>query len=427
MQLKRGQAHNELTRFRYDAWLQIGVQDVSVSTLRRVWQEGQDTLEQIRQELAACTEGEMQVVGVPNARLWQEVRTLALLEAEDAPATVGALRAILREEGECGVDPEAWWHLGEALGYQVEVSWAQNAGEYDVRFVRASQRALLPVQPEKTVTVHRGTWRGYGNAPLQGKLVHKLVPQVRAFLQERLPESMIPSALVLLEALPLTPNGKVDRRKLPAPEQSRVELTSAFVAPRTPVEDILSQQIAEVLGIEQVGIHDDFFELGGHSLLATQVLSRVRDSFQVEMSLSHFFGAPTAAGLASGVEQERRGEQELVLGRMSRVEEIPLSFAQERLWFLDQLAPDNAFYNLPLVMRLEGRLQRQALEQSVHALLQRHEALRTSFPLHNGEPYQHVTAHLKLDIPLFDLRRLPGRGSRCEIHHLDLRGDAELV
>src|SRR5262249_38747883 len=151
-----------------------------------------------------------------------------------------------------------------------------------------------------------GPWAAYANDPLRGKALQGLVPRLREHLKAKLPEVMVPSAFVLLDALPLTPSGKLDRNALPAPERTRPELEEAFVAPRTSVEQALADLWAGVRGVERVGVHDNFFELGGHSLLATQVISRVRKALQVELPLRALFEAPTVAGLAERVEAVRR-------------------------------------------------------------------------------------------------------------------------
>jgi acyl carrier protein len=154
------------------------------------------------------------------------------------------------------------------------------------------------VQQEKRVR----PWRSYANNPLQAKAARKLVPQLQTYLAQKLPEYMVPSAFVVLESLPLTPNGKVDRRALPTPEPIKLETAGGYVAPRTPVEEVLVKIFASVLGLKRVGIHDNFFELGGHSLLATQLVSRVRDAFGVELPLRSVFEAPAIAQLSKVIE-----------------------------------------------------------------------------------------------------------------------------
>ncbi len=182
---------------------------------------------------------------------------------------------------------------------------------------------------------------------------------------------MVPAAFVVLEALPLTPNGKVDRKALPAPEQAGGR-GGAPGAPRTPVEEVLAGIWAELLGLERVGAADHFFDLGGHSLLATQVMSRLRRRFGVELPLRELFEAPTLADLAARVEAALRagaapaGSAAGPAARSLRRGALPLSFAQQRLWFLDQLEPGSPLYNMPVALRVEG-----PLDAAVLALLSR--------------------------------------------------------
>ena len=184
---------------------------------------------------------------------------------------------------------------------------------------------------------------------------------LRSFLQHTLPEYMVPSAFMFLDSLPLTPNGKLDRKALPAPDQSRPELEDAFAAARTPVEEILVNIWAEILKLDKVGIHDNFFHLGGHSILATQVVSRVNHSFQTDLPLRRLFESPTIAGLADSVQasmgsdNDARPLQPIV--PVPRNNATPLSFAQERLWFLDRLDPDSPTYNVPAAFPFSRRSQ----------------------------------------------------------------------
>jgi amino acid adenylation domain-containing protein len=238
---------------------------------------------------------------------------------------------------------------------------------------------------------------------------------LRGFLKAKLPDYMIPGAFVILSALPLTPNGKVDRRALPAPD-FQPELQLSFVAPRTPIEEMLASIWADVLRIEIVGVHHNFFELGGHSLLATQVISRVRDTFAVELPLRSLFEAPTIAEFASRVENSLsngQSQEVLPLLPIPRSESIPLSFAQARLWFLDQLQPNSAFYNIPVALRLSGQLNIAAIESSINEIIQRHEALRTNFKIVEGQPVAVIASTKNLKLLVVDLLHL--RESEREI------------
>ena len=230
--------------------------------------------------------------------------------------------------------------------------------------------------------------------------------ELRSFLKEKLPEYMVPSAYVVLDEIPLTPNGKVDRRGLPAPDEARPALEGMYVAPRTAVEAAVTEIWAEVLKVEQVGIHDNFFELGGHSLLATQVISRVRKSLQVELPLRSLFESPTAAALSERIEAARQSNEvslDTPIPPAARDKEMPLSFAQERLWFIDQLEPGSSAYNVPDTMRLTGRLNVEALRQALDGIIARHESLRTTFPVVQNRPAQVVAPSLNVALPIIDL------------------------
>ncbi|HEX9987857.1 MAG TPA: amino acid adenylation domain-containing protein [Chloroflexia bacterium] len=239
---------------------------------------------------------------------------------------------------------------------------------------------------------------------------------LRGYLREHVPEYMVPSAFVLLEKLPLTPNGKLDRRALPAPELDRGD-GREYVAPRGPVEEALVGIWASVLGVERVGVHDNFFELGGHSLLATQALSRVRDVLHVEIPLRRIFETPTVAKLGESVEAALKGGSAAPappVQRMQRTGDLPLSFAQQRLWFLDQWMPASAAYTIPVVMRLDGPLDEDALKASINAIVGRHEALRTTFEVVGDRPTQVIAPTLDVALPLVDLSSLPGEARQAE-------------
>lgn len=227
------------------------------------------------------------------------------------------------------------------------------------------------------------------------------------YLGERLPEYMVPSAVVRLDALPLTINGKVDKRALPAPEQSRPELKNQYVAPRNQIEEKLATIWCEVLGIERVGIHDYFFELGGHSLLAVRAVVRIRQAFQVDMPIRTLFESPTIAALAQFVSAAKRVESAPVtLHQIDRSNSIrfPLSFAQQRLWFLEQMEGELTAYNLPFAWRISGQLNIDALRRAIEEIIRRHEPLRTTIAAFEGEAAQIVKEADRFALPAIDLR-----------------------
>ncbi|MEG3870446.1 amino acid adenylation domain-containing protein [Microcoleus sp. Z1_B5] len=236
----------------------------------------------------------------------------------------------------------------------------------------------------------------------------ELINDLRSYLKQKLPQYMIPSAFVLLESLPLTPNGKIDRRSLRAPDTNTAEFESNFTEPRTPDEQLIAEIWAEVLGLERVGIHDNFFELGGHSLLATQAISRLREAFQVELPLRSLFESPTVATVTESLLQYRASQKLKAppIKPASRLGELPLSFAQQRLWFLDQLQPGNPAYNIPAAVRLKGALNVAVLEQTFQEIIKRHEALRTTFNSVEGRPAQVIISSFKFTLPIVNLREL---------------------
>lgn len=231
--------------------------------------------------------------------------------------------------------------------------------------------------------------------------------ELRSFLRRKLPDYMVPSAFVMLDSLPLNASGKIDRLALPAPDQKGATAEAEFVAPRTPVEEVLATIWAETLGRDRIGVNDDFFSLGGHSLLVAKIVARVSDALHVELPMRTLFEASTVAALATEVEKLSSSPPANPLTRVSRDGPLPLSFAQERLWFFDQLEPDSGAYNIPRVLRIKGPLDKAALQESLKRLVERHEVLRTSFINDNGKPAVSIQEIAELQLEQIDLRHLP--------------------
>ncbi|QMS87499.1 amino acid adenylation domain-containing protein [Nostoc edaphicum CCNP1411] len=270
-----------------------------------------------------------------------------------------------------------------------------------------------------------------GNKYLVGYVVCSFIPEqvrtissnLRKFLKQKLPDYMMPSSFVILDALPLTPNGKVDRRSLPAPDRTGRNLEQDFVSPRTIVEEVLAKIWVEVLRLEQISVYDNFFEIGGHSLLATQVISRVRDTYQLDLPLRGLFDAPTIASLAESIETQLKQNLEWhtqAIVPVTRNQNLPLSFAQQRLWFLEQFLPGNPLYNLPQTFHLVGQVNLSALEQSINEIIRRHEVLRTTFTFLDGQPVQIIAPTLTVSLHLIDLRLLSDSQKDTEIQRLTI-------
>ncbi|MEG5025754.1 amino acid adenylation domain-containing protein [Microcoleus sp. AT8-B1] len=309
IQLIRGSYHNELTDFRYNAILHIASETARPKSSpkgewdaekRLDWLDENQNLSvtKVQQILLQNQLDVLRISNVPNARVTAAVKAAELLSVVDKFPTAGQLQKAVEKVEDLGVDPEAWYAL--EVPYNVNISWSNSdsQGRYDVVFARGETKDFV----RETRSDNLRPWRSYANNPLQAKAARKLVPQLQAYLAEKLPEYMVPSAFVVLESLPVTPNGKVDRLALPAPQPIKLEWAGGYVAAQTSIEEVLVKIWAEVLGIKRVGIRDNFFELGGHSLLATQLVSRVRDAFGVELPLRRVFEAPTIGELSKIVE-----------------------------------------------------------------------------------------------------------------------------
>ena len=308
IQPKRGYAQNELTQFRYDVTLHVGtnVQANTVAWLN--WQLDKLSLTEIQNQLHKEQPELLGIRRVPNQRVQQALQIWQWLENPPAVETVNQLRQVLAQQPIVGINPEQFYQLGQQLGYSVHLSWWESSqdGCYDVLFCRNSSTQTSDAQAAiafwDTSAVITKPWTNYSNNPLSGKLVQKLVPQVREYIQQKLPDYMVPQAFVVLNDLPLTPNGKVDRRALPTPDTATRNLSTGFVLPRSPIEAQIAQIWSKILGVEGIGVKDNFFELGGHSLLATQVLSEINSAFGLDLSIQMMFESATVAGIAAYIE-----------------------------------------------------------------------------------------------------------------------------
>ncbi|MDF0668419.1 MAG: amino acid adenylation domain-containing protein [Nitrospira sp.] len=287
-------------------------------------------------------------------------------------------------------------HQVKIRGYRIEL------GEIEARIVQHPQvrEAVVAIREDRP-----------GNKRLIAYVVGRSpacdAATIRSFVAEALPDYMVPSVVMFLDALPMTPNGKIDRKALPVPGDD--QLSPRDGAPGTATEEIMAGIWAEILGLKHIGVHENFFELGGHSLLATQVVSRVRSVFHIELPLRALFDHPTVEEFAAAVDGSvaaAEGRQLPPLVPAPRIESMPLSFAQQRLWFLWQLAPDSPMYNVPVALRITGALDEAALGNSFYQLACRHEVLRTTFPMSGGQPIQVIAPEPIHSMSVSNLRHL---------------------
>jgi acyl carrier protein/SAM-dependent methyltransferase len=417
IQLKRGRARNELTCFRYDVILRVNSQpSAKIDCAWLDWSKQPLTPELVREILQKTEPDMLGLTAVPNARLQADIHALKMITSGDGLVTAGELREALNEEvSRDGVEPEDLWAIERELPYAVEIrpSVAAVDGCCDVVLRRKAalgnvREWVTPRFPGETNVVR--PWETYANNPLRQRVASNLTPQLHRWLAGSLPEYMLPSNFLLVDSMPLSSNGKVNRKALAAIYQVQPEGQAHHVMPRTPVEEVLVSIWADVLRVDRVGTEDNFFELGGHSLTATQVVSRVRQAFHMELPLKALFESPTIAALAATIERVQRAVRGLPVPPivpLPRNQAFPLSFAQQRLWFLHQLEPNNSLYNVPRAIRMRGTLHVQALEKALNALVQRHEVLRTNYRLVNDQPVQVISPSLTIRVPISDLSALP--------------------
>ncbi|MFH9347863.1 non-ribosomal peptide synthase/polyketide synthase [Kitasatospora sp. NPDC017646] len=432
VEVKRGRHHNELSRYRYDVTLHkppVAPADPG-RCVELAWGRQVSDLAELRALLAAPAAELLRVTGVPNRRVLREAalaravqegdRSLAeLLERLHAPQE-GELPD--QEESGCP-DPEDFHALGLEFDRRVGVTWSTTAADA-VDVVFADPRALdgSPVEAYRPTGTAGRPLSSLTNRPTGSRGTGALIGELRDWLRGRLPDYLVPSAFVALEALPLTASGKLDRRALPAPDLGPA---AAGRAPRTPQEQLLAELFAEVLGLARVGVEDSFFDLGGHSLLATRLASRVRATLGAELEVRTLFETPTVAALAARLDGSGTARPALTAG--PRPDRVPLSFAQRRLWFLHRMDGPSATYNMPLALSLTGELDRPALHAALADVVARHESLRTVFRETDGVPYQVVLsaaqAHPALPVVELDESALAERLAESAGRGFDLAAE----
>ncbi len=388
IQLKRGCYHNELSRFRYEVILQVGDTAPTVEIAWQDWQNQPFTLDSILQRLQGnqgnsetpeasreTLQAETQspqgqsfgVRGVPNARLETEIKTLEWLANAAPTETVGELQETLSTHQPIGIDPEDLWQLTDNSPYEVIITWSDTIGCYDVLFRHHHDPLAItpyPISPEP----FKKPWHQYANNPLQQKLNRKLVPQLRQYLQDQLPDYMVPAAFVMLEVIPLTANGKIDYRALQTLDISTNKADKEQVAPRTSTENLLATIWAEVLGLEQVGIHDNFFESGGDSILSIQIVARANQA-GLQLTPRLLFQHQTIAELAQVAGTALiQAEQGIVTG--------PVLFTPIHHWFLEQNGQAAHHFNQAVLLAGPTEPNRAWLAEIVQQWLSHHDIFR---------------------------------------------------
>ncbi|MBB5940412.1 non-ribosomal peptide synthetase, partial [Streptomyces zagrosensis] len=390
--IKHGTPHNELTRHRYNTTLHTNPSEpLPLQSLpEQPWATSDTTAtpQGLAAELARLThqhQTPLRITALPNKRLTAET---AALHATQAQAPIEDVRRILDTDDPTAIDPQAAVEWATAHGYRALCT-------YNGHSTDAFDLILIPA--DHPTSAYTGTYRpahisrspsALANTPSTSLTTTALITALRERLTAQLPAHLVPATITPLTSIPLTPNGKIDHKALPAPDTTG---RTDGRPPRTPQEEILCTVFAEILGLPAVTIDDNFFDLGGHSLLATKLISRIRTAFDVEVPLRTLFTAPTVAEFAGQLAEGGQAQAALVaIDRAARPDRLPLSYAQQRLWFLHKLEGPSATYNMPFALRLSGELDQRALEAALNDVAARHEPLRTVFPDAGDGPYQRI-------------------------------------
>ncbi|WP_088642521.1 non-ribosomal peptide synthetase [Micromonospora wenchangensis] len=420
---KRGRQDNELVTFRYDVILTVGTPVAVEEPPTYAWGPGRRTPRDLLGLLDAERCAAVRLTAVPNARLsWARHLCRSLAERE-AASSVGELVAHVTGLPPEGIAPDDWWELADDGSLDVELSWAAGHadGAYDVVLRRPgavdAPGGAVPRQPEEG-------WdpTPYANDPLWGRACAAIVPELAAHARERLPEPALPTRYLPVTELPLGRNGKVDRAQLRRMAADPAALEETWTTPPralTATEEVVADIWRALLGCDDVGPEDDFFGLGGHSLLTLQVVFRLRRQLGVEVPVRAPFDHRTLADLASYVDALAGAHDDApALVPVDRSARLPASFAQERLWFTEQLDPGNHRYNVPVFDRISGPLQVRALAATVDAVVARHEILRTTIVADDGVPRQRILPAAPVPMPLVDLTALPAVRREAELRRL---------
>jgi non-ribosomal peptide synthase protein (TIGR01720 family) len=378
--LRRGRFHNEMTAFRYDALLRLdqspGSSGSPPQPVQSVdWRNQPLSLGALEHMLADEVPESIEISGIVNARTAEAARLHDALFRDNASGKVGDLRNTLRDQVAESVDPESCWAMAEAVAYDCRIRWTPGAadGRFDMLLTQPgidadfNQRSRS--SPPCTVELTR-----YCNNPLGLAATQELVLQLRAHMLERLPDYMVPAAIVVLPDWPLTPNGKIDHSALPAAEHSERDREQGYRAPLSFREKLLAAIWGEVLGIDRVGTDDNFFELGGDSILSIQIVARASEQ-GLKITPKQIFEEKTPGRVAAvaGKAEDRLEEEE----KDVPMGEIPLTPIQA--WFFERDLPDAGHFNQALLLEIEVPLAPALLEQAIKILAERHDALRMRF------------------------------------------------
>ncbi|GAA1606701.1 hypothetical protein GCM10009804_73410 [Kribbella hippodromi] len=395
---------NEMAMFRYQVVLHVGEPgDGAGEDVPEIdWSAEQLTLDELCTRLATDLPERLRVVNVPNARVEEAVGTLRWLKGGSGLETVEAWRAQSFEPK--GVEPEDLLAALAALGYPSRVDWSRHGadGSYTVVISRGDY-----IEDDLVAAVD--DWTSLANEPLKGEIQQLLLPQVKTYLEERLPGYMVPSELVALDALPVTASGKLDRNALLLPRTPAVAESATLVPARNTTEALLVSIWERILARSPIGVLDNFFDLGGHSLLAVQLVTKIRQVFGIELPVRLLFDLPTIAEVALELQQRQVAALPVPtrpLVATPRGGPLPATFDQQRLFFIDRLSPGTTSYTVNWLIPLPTYIEPAIVSTALHELIKRHEPLRTTFREADGQVWQVIAPDCPITLPELDFSDL---------------------
>ena len=400
---KEGKFHNELNKFRYEVILHT--EEVEKQNIDWVdWSKNKLSLNDINNVLKEQPQF-FGLKNVKNSRLRIENQTLNWLESNDALLDIQEFEKFLIDCEFNDVDPRDLFELGNILQYSVELSWSSNYkdGSYDVVF-KSKKNSCKHINFE--VADEKVEEQLFANNPLHIETTKNLIHKLRTFLSQKLPSYMVPNSFFVVEKFPLNKNKKVDKKALLKISSGKREIETPYVAPQVDLERKLAEIWGELLQVNKIGINDDFLYLGGNSLLATQVIVRIRDIFKIDLPIRSLFEFPTIKELSAYIKKLQRQKKDTtipLISHIKRSQKPDLSFAQQRLWFLEQLLPDSGVYNIPISFLLTGNLNKHVLVKSFNKLIERHEVLRTTIAEFKDRPYQKIKSSCNFYLKTIDL------------------------
>jgi amino acid adenylation domain-containing protein len=396
IQWKQGSYINELTLYRYTVVIHLGIEKELIEPEWESWQGTKDT-NNITEKLQQGDITTLALKDVPNPRLWKEKLLEDALNNKSV-LTIGDIVTDKQDEESEGI--AQMLTVAKAKGYKYRLLLNEDPLKMNVLIEQKFSSGFVK---QEYIEKDSGSKGWNTNIPLFTDIGFLLQKDIKHFLQQRLPEYMIPLELISLDHLPLTTNGKIDRIFLNQREDKAATNKLNYQPARTETEQMLVTIWEKLLNADRIGIYDNFFDLGGHSLLATRTVSAIRKELEIEIAIKDLFIYPTIAKLSKYLQGQARGSALPSIEVQERPERIPLSFSQERLWFIDQLE-GSVQYHIPQVLRLRGNLNKETIKDALQTIVNRHEVLRTVIVEEEGHPYQQVKEKHGWELGIFDGR-----------------------